>query len=406
MIARRAFVSLVVTAALPVALLVAPGAATPRVDSVVAQIAEERAALADARRSARTAAERAARMSAQASRLRTQAERDAAERAALALRIQSAEASLAVARTRAAIVRGQQMRQRARLAAQQRPVAELLASLQLLSRRPPLSLFFQPGAARDIVHARAMMEAILPVIRRRTAALRIEIDRSRALAATQQRIAADLSAAATRLSARRADLARSEAARRAQATRLASGAGLESDRAMALGEDVGDIGSLLTRLEDDGARRDRLARLPGPVPRPGTVSNDAPRTGLFGSAPARPAYTLPVIGRVVRGFGELSSEGTRSRGLTIATAAGAQVVAPARGRIVYAGPFRSYGRIVIIDHGGGWSSLVTDLLTVSTRVGDSVEQGTPIGRTGTVRPRVGIELRRAGQPIDLAALAL
>ena len=345
-------------------------------------------------------------METRAATLRTQAERDRAQRAALGLRIQAAEADLAEVRTRSAIIAGQQRRQRARLAAQQRPVVELLASLQLLSRRPPVSLFFQPGAARDIVHTRAMIEAILPVVRRRTAALRVEIDRSRQLAATQTRLASEAAASAARLASRRTDLARSEAARRAQATTLASGAGLESDRALALGEDAGDIGSLLGQLEDAGARRDRLVRLDGPVPRPGSVSGDAPRTGLFGFAPAQPAYRLPVIGRVVQGFGEVSSEGTRSRGLLIASAPGAQIVAPARGRVVYAGPFRTYGRIVIIDHGGGWTSLVTALLTVSARVGDEVEQGTPIGRAGTSRPQIGIELRRAGQPIDVAALSL
>ena len=409
MTSRRHFLPLLGTIAAGSAILAldAGPSRAANTDVVTQQIAEERAALSRARRAAQDSTARATQMEARASTLRSAAERDRAQRAALGLRIQAAEADLAEVRTRSAIIAGQQRRQRARLAAQQRPVVELLASLQLLSRRPPVSLFFQPGAARDIVHTRAMIEAVLPVVRQRTAALRIEIDRSRQLAAAQERLAEEASASATRLAARRTDLARSEAASRAQATTLASGAGLENDRAMALGEDAGDIGSLLGQLEDAGARRDRLARLAGPVPRPGSVSGDAPRTGLFGlGTPAQPAYRLPVIGRVVQGFGEVSSEGTRSRGLLIASSPGAQIVAPARGRIVYAGPFRTYGRIVIVDHGGGWTSLVTDLLTVSTRVGDEVEQGSPIGRAGTDRPRIGIELRRAGQPIDVAALAL
>jgi len=119
----------------------------------------------------------------------------------------------------------------------------------------------------------------------------------------------------------------------------------------------------------------------------------------------QPAYRLPVIGTVMTGLGELSTEGTRSRGVTIATAAGAQVVAPAAGRVAFAGPFRSYGRIVIIDHGGGWTSLVTDMISVSTQVGENVAQGAPIGRAGPEHPRVTIELRREGRPMDVAALA-
>ena len=79
-------------------------------------------------------------------------------------------------------------------------------------------------------------------------------------------------------------------------------------------------------------------------------------------------------------------------------------MAPAAGRIAYAGPFRSYGRIVIIDHGGGWTSLVTDMIALSARVGDRVEQGAPIGRAGAGRPTITVELRRAGQPVDIATL--
>ena len=94
----------------------------------------------------------------------------------------------------------------------------------------------------------------------------------------------------------------------------------------------------------------------------------------------------------------------RSRGLTIMTQAGAQVVAPADGRIVFAGLFRSFGRIIIIDHGDGWTSVITNMVAVSARVGETVSQGAPIGRAGPVRSRITVELRRAGQPIDIATL--
>lgn len=382
---------------------------TAQTDALVAQAQEQRAALVRAQRAAREAAGRSRAMRAQSERLTNRADRDRAERAALGLAVQAAEAELDAMRAQAALVATAQARQRARLAAQQRPVAELLASLQMLSRRPAVAMLIEPGSARRMVHNRAMIEAVLPVMRQRTAALRTELDRSRSLADAQARARRNARASAERLANRRAELARSEAARRAEATRIASGAALENDRAAVLADDADTIGTLLDRLEDDSSRRDRLARLAGPVARPGSVSNDAPRTGLLGfgtgSGPGEPAYRLPVIGRVVTGFGEASADGVRSRGLVIAAPGGAQALAPAEGRISYAGTFRSYGRIVIVDHGGGWTSLITGLLTVSVRAGDRVEQGTPIGRVGPNAPRVGIELRRAGQPIDVAALA-
>jgi len=78
---------------------------------------------------------------------------------------------------------------------------------------------------------------------------------------------------------------------------------------------------------------------------------------------------------------------------------------PAAGRVVYAGRFRGYGNIVILDHGDGWTSLVAGLDRVLVRVGDAPVQGTPLGRAPQGEaPRVTIELRRKGQTVDVAQL--
>ena len=382
-----------------------PGPAAAPSDAVAARAGEQRQALAAADRQGSEANRRSLALHQRAATMRAGADRDRAEIAALALSLQAAEADLVAARARLALVDAAQAQARAALAAQQRPVLELLASLQMLSRQPPVSVFARPGTTGDIIHARALMDSILPEIRRRTWALRAQVDRGRALAAQQRQATQALAAGNARLAQRRLALARSEADQRLKAEQFASTAGLEEDRAAALSDEAQDIGALLGRLEADATVRDRLAMLPGPTPRPGSVADSATRTAMPAAGGGRPAYRLPVIGRLERGFGELGADGTRARGITIATAAGAQVVAPAAGRIVFAGPFRSYGRIVIIDHGGGWTSVITDLLTLTAGAGDRVEQGTPLGRTGPMRPRVTIELRRAGQPIDIATLA-
>ncbi|HWU94851.1 MAG TPA: M23 family metallopeptidase, partial [Sphingomonas sp.] len=94
-----------------------------------------------------------------------------------------------------------------------------------------------------------------------------------------------------------------------------------------------------------------------------------------------------------------------ARGLTLATVPNARAIAPAAGRVVYAGPFRAYRGVIIIDHGNGWTSLVAGLGGLAARVGDQVSQGQLIGRApGAGEPRVTIELRRRGQPMDLTQL--
>jgi septal ring factor EnvC (AmiA/AmiB activator) len=76
------------------------------------------------------------------------------------------------------------------------------------------------------------------------------------------------------------------------------------------------------------------------------------------------------------------------------------VVAPAAGRIAFAGPYRGYGRIVIIEHDGGWTSLVTQLGRIDVAVGDRVVQGSPLGNAGPGRPVVSVEVRKDGAPVN------
>jgi septal ring factor EnvC (AmiA/AmiB activator) len=107
-----------------------------------------------------------------------------------------------------------------------------------------------------------------------------------------------------------------------------------------------------------------------------------------------------VQGRTLIGFGARRESGLPSTGLTLAPAAAAQVVAPARGRIAFAGAYRGFGRIVIVEHAGGWTSLVTGLERVDVAVGDTVIGGSPVGRAiGSANP-VTIELRRDGKPVN------
>ena len=79
---------------------------------------------------------------------------------------------------------------------------------------------------------------------------------------------------------------------------------------------------------------------------------------------------------------------------------GAQVVAPAAGRVAFAGKWRSYGQIVIVEHAGGWTSLVTGMAQLDTRVGATLVAGSPLGLAGVGQPLVTLELRQGGVPVN------
>ena len=190
---------------------------------------------------------------------------------------------------------------------------------------------------------------------------------------------------------------------RQASSRFASGAIAEQDRALALGEKARDIVDLIDELGIQSATRGSLETLSGPLLRPERPgATNALPSEVASATQARLDYRLPVTGQVVTGLGEVSKTGVRAKGLTLRTQA--QVSAPHAGRIAFAGPFKGYGKIVIIDHGDGWTSLITDMSTLSVRIGETVIQGSPIGRTGGGAPKVTIELRKGSQPVDITPM--
>ena len=245
----------------------------------------------------------------------------------------------------------------------------------------------------------------MPLVRARTAALRRDIDEGLRLQAQANRAAASLREGQQRLAAQRLALAQLESRHRSRAQTFTDSAMLEEDRATALGEEARDIVDLMGRAGERAEIARRLASLPGPLPRPripGLAATPPPEQ--LAAVPTRLPYRLPVVGRLATGLGEVSEAGVRARGLTLLPRPGAQVVAPSGGTIIFAGPFRDYGRIVIIDHGGGWTSLVTNLGRLSVKVGDRVDLAGPIGRATATKPAVTVELRRAGRPVDITPL--
>ncbi|MBO9725870.1 MAG: peptidoglycan DD-metalloendopeptidase family protein [Novosphingobium sp.] len=354
------------------------------------------------RRESDAARRRAEKLEAKARSVTEQAERTARETAAVAARIQETEAAIAAQRAQVRLIAIERVELRERLAEKQAPLTRLTGSLQRLSRRPPLLAVLRPGSVRDAVYLRALLDTMMPQVERRTRGLRAEIERGRAL--EQQAVASghQLTQMEGEMRERRKALAILESRQRL-AGREASGiAAREGERALALAEKARDLGDLVDRMGEQGALREQLAALPGPTMRPPRPEETRViEASQFVPVPEGLAsYMLPVTGRLVTGFGEVLPGQAPSRGLSLATRASAQVVAPAAGRIAFAGPYRGYGRIVIIEHKGGWTSLVTGLTRLDVEVGRQVVAGAPIGTTGPGDPRIMVELRRQGEAVN------
>lgn len=366
--------------------------------AIAQSVPSETAALALAKRQADEASRRSEMLERRAAAAIGEAARARATASALAARIEAAEADITAAEARIRIIEGHRAEQQVRLARRQQPLVHLTAALQTMSRRPPALALVQPGTVTDLVHVRSLLASTLPLIRARTAGLRAEVAESDRLRRQAEVAVASLAEGQRELNQQRTALAALETRQRRSSAALAQSALFESDKALAFTEEARDIGDEAGNRRYQQAVEQRLMALPGPLLRP--TADSMPRPGQA----QRGVYRLPVAGRLVRGMGELSDSGVHARGLTFETASGVEVVAPSGGRIVYAAPFRGYGAVVIIDHGGGWTTTITNLGSVAVTAGDSVAIGDPIGRTAAGLSRVSVELRRRGLPFPIAPL--
>ena len=248
--------------------------------------------------------------------------------------------------------------------------------------------------AAELAAARAATEAALPRLhaaQASQAAQGAELDRQLDMARAGRLRAEDAAAEQARRSA--ADAARAETLRAALA-------GIEAERARAE-----------ARARDDAARADRQ--------RQDAAAAEAKRRQAALARPAGPGLQetpgplfAPVAGAVVRGWGERTEAGPSS-GVLVRPPPAARVTAPCSGRAAFAGPFRSYGVLLILDCGGGYHFVLSGFERLDIGVGMAVQAGEPVGtmpgwdprdagRGAGQRPQLYIELRRDGQPVNPA----
>lgn len=346
--------------------------------------------LAQAQRDASAAEAEQRRLEQAAAEARDDAGKLRARQLAAAQAIAAAEAHISAADARARLIQAYLGEQRRRLAAEQAPASALLAGLALTARRPPLLLLADSGSAEELVKLRLLIAATAPAIRAKTAELARQLERGSRL----EQAAIDARSAMAR--------SRDELARRrdrfamleAQAIRLA-----ETRGSQALG--AGDVAiarsEQLSKLEREALAGGEAARLArelaalGPAPLP------------KGESPPPPPldYRLPADAPVTDGLGAISPDGVRSRGITLATKRGARLAAPASGTILFAGPFRDYDGVLIIDHGRGWKSVLVN-------AGSNLQRGARVRKGDALGIALGpleVQLQHHGWNVSPAIIA-
>jgi septal ring factor EnvC (AmiA/AmiB activator) len=364
-------------------LLAATSAPAPSADAQLRQAQAEQAA---AERAAAT-------LQAGADKARDALSRLRAEQSASAQAIDAAEARITAADMRLRLVSASVAAHRQQLAEQQRPLSSLLAGLAVMAQRPPLLAIADRQSADELVKVRILLRSTLPVIRARTAAIASELGVSRQLEQSALAARSELLRSRENLVTRRSQFAGLER----KALDLAAQSGTQAlsagDVALAAGENLEQLRGKESGNSQAQKIAAQLASIDPVPPRPWPPEGSPQRIPFD--------YELPVPAPVTEGLGSVDASGVRARGLTLQSGRGAPVTAPAAGTVRFSGPFQDYDGVVIIDHGGGWMSLIVNVGS-TLRPGDRVERGQPLGRAlGPLQ----VELSQYGRRISPAIIA-
>jgi septal ring factor EnvC (AmiA/AmiB activator) len=334
-----------------------------------------------------------------------------------AARMKALEGRLSAAEARLKPLDGREAQIKASLESRQTVLAEVLAAAARLSRRPAPAIMLKPDDALDSVRSAMLLGAVVPELRGEAETLVADLTElarvRREILAERDTLAdhrADLTEERTRLAA----LVEERQKRQSEREKALDG---ERARSQALAKQVQTVTELVARIEkeiESAARAAEAARKDADSKKKTAALTDPGRiTPAIAFAEAKGRLSLPVAGTRVRDFGAPDGAGGTEKGIQISTRAGAQVTAPCDG--VYAGLFRSYGRLLIINGGGGYHVLLAGMEQITVELGQFVLTGEPVAVMGSgakfaaaaaaatvSQPALYVEFRKDGNSIDPA----
>jgi murein hydrolase activator len=303
-------------------------------------------------------------------------------------------------------------------------IAEVFAALQRMGRRQPPAVLVRPEDMLAAVRASILLGAVLPELRAETEALAVDLGE---LVRLKDAINTDRSTLRNEIAGLLAEqqrLTRLMDERQEHLRQVKRSMGSEQERAAELARQTGSLKELIERMEREiaGARRAAEEARKAAEAQAQAVRERFAQAAFLDPArlapkipfvEARGLLPKPVGGEIAREFGAADGYGGTTRGISVVTRPKSVVVSPADGWVVFAGPFRSYGRLLIINAGGGYHLLLAGMERIAVEVGQFVLAGEPVATMGqeslvspaagaleTTEPVLYVEFRKDGGSID------
>jgi septal ring factor EnvC (AmiA/AmiB activator) len=303
-------------------------------------------------------------------------------------------------------------------------ISDVLAVLQRMGRNPPPAILVRPGDMVEAVRAAMMLGATISDLKGEADALASDLDKLTALRSAIASQRDDLARSAETLALDKTRLTDLIGARQQSLSVAESALGAERKRAAELAGQAANLKDLIAGMErevgaakagaDAAAAADRAAAADVASRAAASRGADPARlTPAIAFADAKGQLSMPVAGAVLKTFGAPDSYGGAEKGVSIATPAAATVSSPIDGWVVYSGPYRTYGQLLILNAGGGYYMVLAGMDRIDVSVGQFVLAGEPVAvmgdgsaRTaaaaaiGAAQPVLYIEVRKNETAID------
>jgi len=296
-------------------------------------------------------------------------------------------------------------------------IADVLAVLQRMGRNPPPAILVRPQDMAEAIRAAMVLGSTVGELKSETEALRKDLEQLAGLRASIAKQRDDLARRSADLALDKTRLSALVDARQQSLSAAEQALAAERERDAQLAEQASNLKELIARMESEiGAANSADQAMAADVAAKAAAARGAEPARLkpaIAFADAKGLVSLPVAGAILKTFGSADAFGGAEQGVSIVSPAGATVSSPVDGSVLFSGPYRSYGQLLIIDAGGGYYMALAGMDRISVTVGQFVLAGEPVAtmgdgtaRTaaavaiGATQPVLYIELRKDGAAID------
>ncbi|HNQ92376.1 MAG TPA: peptidoglycan DD-metalloendopeptidase family protein [Alphaproteobacteria bacterium] len=289
------------------------------------------------------------------------------------------------------------------LSKQKKSIADLVLALERIRRLPPETLVARPDAPLETAQAATVLSSILPELDSRAKRLKLDLDELQKIEGELTDKQASLKETTEKLKTDQVKLDKLMDEREKSLKDTKKQVAKREESIAQLSKSAKDLSDLIAKVDE----KNRILAQRADESRTQNARSSRPTSpqieqAMQAALPSLGNSRLPVSGIIKTRFGQTDDIGAKSQGLTIEARPGTVVVAPLGGIVRYAGPFKKYGSIILLEHKNKFHSLVAGLGKIDTFVGQSVDAGEPLGRLPDYTGRLYYELRYRGAPVNPA----